>query len=252
MAQLSAAIDGLSEACTALGTPITGGNVSLYNETKGEGIYPTPVIGIVGIIDDVTKSVPNYFSRPGDVVLLWQPYFADLDDQSDDFLYERPFGSSQYAATILRKLWGTPPGIALAYDAQVLSVIKTLASKGLASSISDISDGGVAVALAKASFTGGVGAKVDINGVQHGGSMAIGLFSEPACTMLITCDRASVGQINDLISDAKLGDLRNIGITETDSIEISYAGQNLVSASVKELSAAYLGTLPSLLTEVHA
>ncbi len=61
MAQLSAAIDGIAEACTALGTPITGGNVSLYNETRGEGIYPTPVLGIVGILDDVTKAVPAHF-----------------------------------------------------------------------------------------------------------------------------------------------------------------------------------------------
>ncbi len=63
MAQLSAAIDGIAEACTALGTPITGGNVSLYNETRGEGIYPTPVLGIVGILDDVTKAVPAHFQR---------------------------------------------------------------------------------------------------------------------------------------------------------------------------------------------
>jgi len=72
MAQLSAAIDGIAEACTALGTPITGGNVSLYNETRGEGIYPTPVLGIVGILDDVTKAVPAHFQREKDaIVLLW-------------------------------------------------------------------------------------------------------------------------------------------------------------------------------------
>ena len=72
MAQLSAAIDGIAEACTALGTPITGGNVSLYNETRGEGIYPTPVLGIVGILDDVTKAVPAEFQKAGDaIVLLW-------------------------------------------------------------------------------------------------------------------------------------------------------------------------------------
>ena len=65
MAQLSAAIDGIAEACTALGTPITGGNVSLYNETRGEGIYPTPVLGIVGILDDVTKAVPADFQKSG-------------------------------------------------------------------------------------------------------------------------------------------------------------------------------------------
>src|ERR1700758_1005196 len=73
MAQLSTAIDGISEACTALGTPITGGNVSLYNETKGEGIYPTPVLGIVGLLDDVTKAVPAGFQHAGDAILLLWP-----------------------------------------------------------------------------------------------------------------------------------------------------------------------------------
>ena len=76
MAQLSSAIDGIAEACTALGTPITGGNVSLYNETKGEAIYPTPVVGIVGILEDVSKVVPADFQREGDAVLLLPPYCA--------------------------------------------------------------------------------------------------------------------------------------------------------------------------------
>ena len=73
MAQLSSAIDGIAEACTALGTPITGGNVSLYNETKGEAIYPSPVLGIVGILEDVSKAVPADFQRVGDAVLLLRP-----------------------------------------------------------------------------------------------------------------------------------------------------------------------------------
>src|SRR5580698_1782505 len=73
MAQLSAAIDGIAEACTALSTPITGGNVSLYNETRGEGIYPTPVLGIVGILDDVTKAVPSHFQHEDDTILLLWP-----------------------------------------------------------------------------------------------------------------------------------------------------------------------------------
>src|SRR6202041_2370016 len=73
MAQLSAAIDGIAEACTALSTPITGGNVSLYNETRGEGVYPTPVLGIVGILDDVAKAVPASFQSAGDAILLLWP-----------------------------------------------------------------------------------------------------------------------------------------------------------------------------------
>ena len=94
MAQLSAAIDGIAEACTALGTPITGGNVSLYNETKGEGIYPTPVIGIVGILDDVTKAVPAEF--PAGETLCF--CLARSRSQSDSKISRsRVFGSSEYA-----------------------------------------------------------------------------------------------------------------------------------------------------------
>src|SRR5271154_4584068 len=82
MAQLSSAIDGIAEACTALGTPITGGNVSLYNETRGEGIYPTPVIGIVGILDDVSKAVPSGFQKTGDAILLLYTLPEEMPSES--------------------------------------------------------------------------------------------------------------------------------------------------------------------------
>src|ERR1700729_1787775 len=103
MAQLSNAIDGIAEACVALGTPVTGGNVSLYNETKGVGIYPTPVLGIVGIIEDVTKSVRSDFARPGDVLLLVDGGSAGGHTALQEF------GSSEYAKVILGSLWGMPP-----------------------------------------------------------------------------------------------------------------------------------------------
>jgi hypothetical protein len=143
MAQLSAAIDGIAEACTALGTPITGGNVSLYNETRGEGIYPTPVLGIVGILDDVTKAVPAHFQREKDaIVLLWpiprgeepnpalkvplnpppisqyplpalerEPRDRAQPDASDAEVSANltAFGSSEFAKVVLGSLWGTPP-----------------------------------------------------------------------------------------------------------------------------------------------
>ena len=106
MAQLSSAIDGIAEACTALGTPITGGNVSLYNETKGEAIYPTPVVGIVGILEDVSKVVPADFQKVGDAVLLLT---LPAGVGGERLLQE--FGSSEYAKTILGELWGRPPGL---------------------------------------------------------------------------------------------------------------------------------------------
>src|SRR5277367_264001 len=86
MAQLSQAIDGIAEACNALGTPVTGGNVSLYNETKGEGIYPTPVLGVVGIIEDVTKAVPAAFQKAGDAVVLLMGSSSMPERKLDDML----------------------------------------------------------------------------------------------------------------------------------------------------------------------
>ena len=109
MAQLSSAIDGIADACTALGTPVTGGNVSLYNETRGEGIYPTPVLGVVGLLEDVTKAVPNSFQRAGDVILFLSAI------RGEDRNAEQDMGATAYAQSRdLRPLrcatCGVPPG----------------------------------------------------------------------------------------------------------------------------------------------
>src|SRR5437868_9914351 len=96
MAQLSAAIDGIAEACKALDVPITGGNVSLYNETKGEGIYPTPVVGVVGLLDDVSKAVPSGFQRAGDLILHWSPYGSVRNVDFDRWDVVKPYVSSAF------------------------------------------------------------------------------------------------------------------------------------------------------------
>ncbi len=147
MAQLSNAIDGIAQACTALGTPITGGNVSLYNETKGEAIYPTPVVGVVGIIEDVSKAVPADFQRVGDAVLL-----LTLRSRVAGERLLREFGSSEYAKTILGGLWGCPPGLQLMEEAELHKCLAKLADCGLLRSARDISDGGIAVGLAEGCF----------------------------------------------------------------------------------------------------
>src|SRR6185437_16051016 len=113
MAQLSAAIDGIAEACTALDVPITGGNVSLYNETKGEGIYPTPVVGVVGILDDVTKAVPNGFQEVGDLICMIAVKIPSVE------LDTRAFGSSAFAQTCLSTVWGTPLTLDIELEAKV-------------------------------------------------------------------------------------------------------------------------------------
>jgi phosphoribosylformylglycinamidine synthase len=195
MAQLSAAIDGIAEACNALGTPITGGNVSLYNETRGEGIYPTPVLGIVGILDDVTKAVPAHFQREKDaIVLLWpiprgeepnpglkvplnpppisqyplpalerEPRASEQADASDAEAAANltAFGSSEFAKVAFGSLWGTPPALDLDAEASLHDLLAILAWRKLIRSARDISDGGISVALAQAAFTKGIGATVE-------------------------------------------------------------------------------------------
>ena len=223
MAQLSAAIDGIAEACTALGTPITGGNVSLYNETRGEGIYPTPVLGIVGILDDVTKAVPAHFQHggrrhraalahsraakspirisrfrstpsrrctslaPSTAVLGGSRPSSGGRPMTDEIAAAEltAFGSSEYAKVVLGSLWGTPPPLDLDAEADLHTLLGVLADRKLISSARDISDGGIAVALAQAAFRKGIGATVE----QDPSLMVhplFGLFAEPASTMLVT------------------------------------------------------------------
>ena len=285
MAQLSAAISGIAEACTALHTPITGGNVSLYNETRGVGIYPTPVLGIVGILDDVTKAVPADFQRGGDaVLLLWPvprpgtpdpdreaPAHAEATDSASSTVpgvmgdepvvvsEEAPltseiapntmavFGSSEYAKVILGSLWGVPPPLDLAAEADLHAMLGVLADRQLVHSARDISDGGIAVALAQAAFRNGIGAAVE----QEQSLMAyplFGLFAEPASTVLITADSKDAGAIEELADEYGYYFAR-IGTTGGNRLDISVYGNTFISASVDELRKPWAQALEAALHE---
>src|SRR5271156_1866391 len=139
MWQFSQTIDGITKACEELEIPITGGNVSFYNETLGEGIYPTPVLGVVGILDDVSKTAKMHFAATGrTIVLLRAGEAADITD------VESEFGSSEYAKEILEALWGYPPELDLEKEAALQKAVIELIKQGLAESVHDCSDGGLA------------------------------------------------------------------------------------------------------------
>jgi phosphoribosylformylglycinamidine synthase subunit PurL len=279
MAQLSAAIDGIALACTALGTPITGGNVSLYNETKGEGIYPTPVLGIVGILDDVTKAVPAHFQKAGEaIVLLWpQPRTEKPDPtmkvpitplpisqyplpalQSEPIVKEESdatdaevsaettvFGSSEFARVVLDGFWGAPPPLDLAAEANLHKLLAELAWRKLVTSASDISDGGIAAALAQAAFPRGFGATVE----QHPSLMThplFGLFAEPASTVLVTAAPDNADEIEKL-ADAFGFFAARIGATGGTRLEITVDREPFISATVSELRKPWAEALESIL-----
>jgi phosphoribosylformylglycinamidine synthase subunit PurL len=282
MAQLSAAIDGIGEACTALGTPITGGNVSLYNETRGEGIYPTPVIGIVGILEDVTKAVPASFQREGDaILLLWpipageepnpklavpfepvgiNPYIvyslAPVDTpaavpegveasggSADAAL--RSFGSSEYANTLLGGIWGHPPSLDLDAESDLHTLLAVLAERKLLCSARDLSDGGIAVALAQAAFPRNISAVVEQEPSLMGNPL-FGLFAEPASTMLVSTHPSRVAEIETLAENYSFLSAR-IGTTGGDRLQISVYGDPVISVPLDELRKPWANALEATL-----
>jgi phosphoribosylformylglycinamidine synthase len=242
MAQLSSAIDGIAEACTALGTPITGGNVSLYNETKGEAIYPSPVVGIVGILEDVSKAVPADFQRVGDAVLLLRPKARAKESAS-----VKEFGSSEYAKLFLKALWGTPPSLSLEAEAELHKCLAKLADERLLHSARDISDGGIAVALAEGCFAHQVGVHVTVPGGLRDDPMACVLFAEHASDVLVTCAPASVEKIKKVADDFGFVTVLNLGSTIADRVEISVNGQPLISESIASLFEPWRRGLPDAL-----
>ncbi|MDP2529478.1 MAG: phosphoribosylformylglycinamidine synthase subunit PurL [Candidatus Palauibacterales bacterium] len=173
--QLREAVAGIGEACRALGTPVTGGNVSLYNETPAGPIHPTPVIGMVGVLDDVTARVPSAFQAPGDEVVLVGTSREEL-------------GGSEYLRTVHGLVAGEPPALDLEEAAALVAFLVEAAGRGLLRSAHDVSDGGLAVALTECAILaegGPVGVETELAG--DGVSAAALLFGESQSRAALSC-----------------------------------------------------------------
>ncbi len=239
MWQFSQTIDGITKACEELEIPITGGNVSFYNETLGEGIYPTPVLGVVGILEDARKSAKMPFAAAGrTIVLLRAGEAADITD------VESEFGSSEYAKEILGQLWGYPPELDLEKEAALQKAVIEVVRHGLAESVHDCSDGGLAVALAEKAFPKGVGARVKL--ASQGLPAEFVLFGEDASRIVISCDPAHVARIQQIAGQHGIA-AEVLGETIAERLEISVEGQVAIAASVAELSVTYESALQAAL-----
>src|ERR1051326_4873468 len=247
MWQFAQVVDGLAEACSALETPITGGNVSLYNETLGEGIYPTPVVGIVGILEDIDLAMTFHFRQADrDVWLL-----SGAADKGDP---EAEFGSSEYAKEVLGQIWGVPPALDFKQEAALQKCLRELIKEHAIESAHDCSEGGVAVALAEASFVkpgvatpqhsqerrspgapdvlSYVGAEVDLN--SNGVFTEGVLFGETASRVVISCDPKKAEIIQQIAVRWGVRADR-IGRTIPEKLVISIDGKQAVSAKVSDL-----------------
>jgi phosphoribosylformylglycinamidine synthase II len=214
MWQFVEAVEGIAEACAALDVPITGGNVSLYNETDGRAIYPTPIIGVVGLMDDAASVMTRTFKGAGDAVILLG------DDRGE-------IGGSEYLKIVHSLVRGDAPSLDLERERALQRLIVDVIAAGLVRSAHDCSDGGVAVTLAESCFdTGGIGAAVEL-------ASAAELFSETASRIVIS---VAASKEKDVLARAGRARVpaRRIGTTGGSRIVISAAGQKAIDVTVAE------------------
>jgi phosphoribosylformylglycinamidine synthase len=233
MAQLVEAIEGMSEACRFFDTPITGGNVSLYNETLGEGIYPTPVMGIVGVMNTAMPVRMDFQNAGRAIVLLGGVGTCD----------DTRFGSTQYAKEIVGRLWGLPPELDLEYEQRVHYAMRRVLDEGLAESAHDLSDGGLGVALAECCFgPAEIGAQVDLP--SHLRPEVLIFHEGPSRILISTTQQRKIQAIAEKYEIAA----PIIGTTIEKGIEIRQRNLTLGSWEIAALKAAYEGALDRLLT----
>ena len=239
MWQFSQVIDGITKACEELDVPITGGNVSFYNETLGEGIYPTPVIGVVGILEDVHKAAKMHFAQPGRKIILLR-----ANEPGDAVDAESEFGSSEYAKEILGAVWGYPPALDIEREATLQRALIAIIDAGLAESAHDCADGGLAVALVESALPAGVGFKVTLPKQKL--PLEFPLFAEDASRVVLSCDPTHLARIQQIAEDFGVA-AEVLGETGSDRVEIYIESQTVISASVAELRDAYEGSLEKAL-----
>ena len=217
MWQFARAVEGIGAACRALEIPITGGNVSLYNETDGQGVLPTPVLGVVGLIEDADRVVRRAFRHAGDAIVL-------LGTSRDEL------GGSEYLKVIHGLVRGTPPALDLALEAALQRLLVTGVTEGLIRSAHDCSEGGLAVTLAECCFNTGLGAVVDVPAVATAAAEFTGvatLFGESASRVVVSADARRSAELLALARQAGVPALV-IGAVGGDRIQVAVEGAGAI------------------------
>ena len=224
--QIEKAADGISEACNVLSTPVIGGNVSLYNESNGSAIYPTPVIGMVGLIEDTEHITTQHFKAAGDLIYVIGETFPE-------------FAGSELQKLTEGKIYGKAPAIDLEVEQSRQKALLKAIRTGLVQSAHDVSEGGIGVALAESVISSqGLGANVTL-----AGEPAL-LFSETQSRFIVSVKKEHQEAFEKLVKDADL-----IGEVTSDSALAvqSQEGQQWIHAQTEELESAWKGAIPCLL-----
>jgi phosphoribosylformylglycinamidine (FGAM) synthase-like enzyme len=244
MWQFSEAIDGLAAACNELETPITGGNVSFYNETLGSSIYPTPVIGILGVIEDATNVLKMAFRNDGDIIILLDGAPASTSTATNskgaNSNLAREFSSSEYSKTVGGIVAGEPPAIDLSAEKRLQQCLVALAASRSVQSAHDISDGGLSVTVGESCFASAPARKSgDILGarirIEDGSPAESAVFGERGARAVIS---ASPAWLNAALQTARNYGVSavQIGKVNADGIfRIELNGSAIIEESVETL-----------------
>lgn len=233
MWQFGEAVRGIGDACRALDVPITGGNVSLYNETEGRAIYPTPVLGVVGLLADASQTVTRVFQSAGAAVVMFGENRGEL-------------GGSEYLARLLDLVQGEPPALDLAAERALQTLVVSLVRDGLVESAHDCSDGGLAITLAECTFGAGIGVEVALDGVKTVPAAfveAATLFGESASRVVVSVRDGHVAQVLGAAAAAGVP-AQVIGRTGGGDIRIDVDGVTAVrmpAAAAEEVWATAIG-----------
>ncbi|MFD2611503.1 phosphoribosylformylglycinamidine synthase subunit PurL [Paenibacillus gansuensis] len=229
--QLEKAVDGMAEACRKLDTPVIGGNVSLYNENAKGAIYPTPVVGMVGLIHDTDHITTQGFKREGDIIVLLGETRAEL-------------GGSEFQYAVHGVTEGRPPAIDLDVEKKLLDAVLSAIQGGLVASAHDLSEGGLAAALAESCISGRLGAAVEF--AAEGLRSDIALFSESQSRILLSASTEKAEALQALLADAGVP-YQVIGTVGGTDLNISVNGTAAVSSPVEQLQQVWKDAIPCLM-----
>ncbi len=233
--QFKRCVEGLADACRSFGLPVVSGNVSFYNETPDTAVYPTPVLGVIGVLKDVRRHCTAGFKRSGDVVLLLGDSYEDL-------------GGTEYLKRTHNLVTGRPPVLDLAREKAVQAVCLQAVQEGLAASAHDCSDGGLAVALAESCIYGGLGAKIKLPATPTKVRLDAHLFGESPSRIIISVTPENVSKLEQLATKAG-APLHVLGEVGGEALTIEAEGQKQVSEKVSELAQIWREAIPALMKQ---
>ncbi|OAB26436.1 phosphoribosylformylglycinamidine synthase II [Paenibacillus macquariensis subsp. defensor] len=228
--QMEQAVDGMAEACRELNTPVIGGNVSLYNENAGGSIYPTPVVGMVGLVHDIDHITTQAFKNEGDTILLLGDTKAEL-------------GGSEFQTILHGVAEGRPPALDLQVEKKLLASVLGAIQSGLVQSAHDLSEGGLSVAVAESCISGGVGAQVQIETDLRSD---FALFSESQSRILLSATPEKAEQLKTYIEGHGVPVVR-IGTVGGSNLTLDINGKNALNESVGALKQVWKDAIPCLM-----